>query len=136
VEGPCGLTNHIKDLMRVFRSYHCDYGHQWTVQRQHTEDEQASDLICPEGHPAITGRVELPVDDVQILISPAARIVDQLKRQRILDRRYYLSLLDKSGKELCASKEHYDWDAVVKLSAFFTNKTIEQALAWWAKRNL
>ena len=122
--------------MRVFRHYHCDYGHQWTVQRQHTEDEQASDLICPEGHPAITDRVELPVDDVQILISPAARVVDQLKRQRILDGRYYLSLLDKNGKELCASKEHYDWDAVVKLSAFFTDKAIEQALAWWAKRNL
>jgi hypothetical protein len=136
VEGVCGLPNHIKDLMRVFRRYHCDYGHQWTVQRLHTEDEQASDLICSEGHPAITDRVELPVDDVQILISPAARVVDQLKRQRILDGQYYLSLLDKNGKELCASKEHYDWDAVVKLSAFFTDKAIEQALAWWAKRNL
>jgi hypothetical protein len=98
VEGVCGLPKHTKDLMRVFRHYHCDYGHQWTVQRQHTEDEQASDLICTEGDPAITGRVELPVDDVQILISPAARVVDQLRRQRILEGRYYLSLLDKNGK--------------------------------------
>ena len=122
--------------MRVFRQYHCDYNHRWTVQRQHTEDEQASDSICPEGHPAITCGVELPVDDVQILISPAARVVDQLRRQRILDGRYYLSLLDKNGKELCASKEHYDWDTVVKFAAFFKDKAIEQALAWWAKRNL
>jgi hypothetical protein len=122
--------------MRIFRHYHCDYGHQWTVQRQHKEDEQPSDLICPEGHPAITGRVELPADDVQILISPAARVVDQLKRQRILDGRYYLSLLDQNGKELCSSKEHYDWNAVMKLAAFFTDKAIEQALAWWATRNL
>jgi hypothetical protein len=73
---------------------------------------------------------------VQILISPAARVVDQLRRQRFLDGRYYLSLFDKNGAELCASKEHYDWDTVVKLAAFFKDKAIEQALAWWAKRNL
>ncbi|TWB87583.1 hypothetical protein FBZ93_121144 [Bradyrhizobium macuxiense] len=121
--------------MRVFRHYHCDHGHRWTVQRQQTEDEHASDLICPEGHPTITCQIELPVDDVQILISPAARVVDQLRRQRTLDGRYYLSLLDKNGKELCASREDYDWDAVVKLSAFFRDKGTEQALAWWAKRD-
>ena len=114
----------------------CDNGHRWTVQRPHTEDEQSSDMICPEGHPAITCHVELPVDDVQILISPAARVVDQVRRQRILDGWYYLSLLDKTGKELCASKEHHDWVSVVKLAAFFRAKSIEQALAWWAKRNL
>jgi hypothetical protein len=86
-EGVCRLPDHIKDPMRIFCHYHCDCGHQWTVQRQHTEDEQPSDLICPEGHPAITGRVELPVDDVQVLISPAARVVDQVKQQRILNGR-------------------------------------------------
>jgi hypothetical protein len=122
--------------MRIFWHYSCDYGHHWVVQRGDYDNEQPSDLICPEGHPAITGRVELPVDDVQILISPAARVVDQLTQQRVLDGRYYLSLLDKTGKELCASKENYDWDAVVKLAAFFRDKAIEQAMAWCAKRNL
>jgi hypothetical protein len=73
---------------------------------------------------------------VQILISPAARVIDRVRRQRILDRRYYLSLLDKSGTELCASRDHYDWDTAVKFAAFFKDKSIEQALAWWAKRNL
>jgi hypothetical protein len=100
------------------------------VQRHDSENEQPSDLICPEGQPGDHSRTELPVNDVQILISAAARVVDPLRQQRILDGRYYLSLLDKTGKELCASKEHYDWDAGVKLAAFFRDKAIEQALVW------
>src|SRR5262245_27707808 len=93
LEGASGLRNHVKDdPMRIFRHYSCDYGHQWVVQRGDYDNEQPSDLICPEGHPAITGRVEFPVDDVQILISPAARVVDQPTQQRVLDGRYYLSL--------------------------------------------
>jgi hypothetical protein len=122
--------------MRVFRSYRCDYGHHWEVHRHDSEEEQPSDGVCPEGHPAITCCVELPVDDVQILISPAARVVDQLRRQRILGQRYYLSLLDKTGAELCASRDHYDWDTAVQFASFFKDKSAEQALAWWSKRNL
>jgi hypothetical protein len=126
----------IETVMRLFRSYRCEEGHDWVVERQENEDERPSDSICPEGHPAITCRVEPPVDDVQILISPAARIVDPLRAQRVLDGRYYLSLLDKSGREICASKEHYDWDAVVKLAAFFRKRSVELAWAWWKKRDL
>jgi len=129
-------TFSIEIAMRLFRSYQCDEGHHWVVQRQENENERPSDSICPEGHPAITCRVELPVDDVQILISPAARVIDPLRAQRVLDGRYYLSLLDKSGREICASKENYDWDAVVKLAAFFRKRSVELALAWWKKRDL
>jgi hypothetical protein len=121
--------------MRVFRSYHCDLGHRWIVERQDYEAEQHADSICPEGHPAITCQVEFPVEDFQVLISPAARVADQRKEQRILDGRYYLSLLDKTGTEVRASKMHYDWDAVVKLATFFKGKSVEQALIWWARRD-
>jgi hypothetical protein len=129
-------TCSIEIAMRVFRSYRCDHGHHWIVRREDGEGEHPSDTVCPEGHSAITCREEFPVDDVQILISPAARIVDEVKGQRILDGRYYLSLLDKTGKEVCTSKEHYDWDTVVKLTAFFRKRSIEMALTWWAKRGL
>ena len=106
------------------------------MRRLDGEDEQPSDSICPEGHPAVTCRLEFPVDDVQILISPAARVVDPLKAQRSLDGRYYLSLLDSNGIEICASKERFDWDAVVKLAAFFRKKSVEFALTRWKKRDL
>ena len=119
--------------MRVFRSYQCDEGHHWIVQRQDNENEQPSDAICPEGHPAVTCRIEPSVDDVQILISPAARLVDQAKGQRILDGRYYLSLLDKSGAEICVFKEHYDWDAIVELAAFL-QKEIRRSCSGMVER--
>lgn len=122
--------------MKIFRRYRCDFEHEWVVQRVSDEVEQPADTLCPEGHPAVTCREELPVDDVQILISPAARIVDPLRKQRILDDRYFLSLLDKAGGELCATKENYDWEAIVKFAAFFKGKSREQALAWWSKRGL
>src|SRR5579872_1805842 len=111
------MSSSSRVTMRVFRSYRCDNGHHWQVQRQASEDVRTSDAICPDGHPAITCRTELPVGDVQILISPAARVVDEVRGQRILDGRYYLSLLDNIGQEVCSSKQHYDWDTAVKLAA-------------------
>ena len=122
--------------MKIFRRYRCEAEHEWVVQREDTEGELSSDSICPEGHAAVTCRIELPVDDVQVLISPAARIVDRLREQRILDGRYYLSLLDKTGSALCFTKESYEWDAVVKLAAFFRGKSVQHALEWWRKRDL
>src|SRR3954467_4069089 len=96
--------------MKVFRSYRCEEGHTWIVQRHDDEGEQRLDGVCPQGHPAITCQVEYPVDDVQILISPAARVLDARTEMRTLDGRYYISLLDSSGKQICASRQHYDWD--------------------------
>lgn len=122
--------------MIIFRRYRCDLEHEWLVQRESDEEEQFADTLCPEGHQAVTCREELPVDDVQILISPAARIVDPVRKQRILDDRYFLSILDKTGVEICSTKEHHDWEAVVKLAAFFKGKSREQALIWWSKRGL
>jgi len=122
--------------MRSYRCYRCDYGHKWLVQMREDEKEHLSDSICPEGHDAVTCNIETPVDDVQVLISPAARIVDQVKKQRILNGRYYLSLLDNAGSEICSSKHDFDWDTAIKLASFFKDKSSEQALHWWRRREL
>ena len=122
--------------MRVVRRYRCDQGHEWFVRRQDTEEEWPVDHVCPEGHVAVTGRVEYPVDDVQVLISPAARVVDPEKGQRTLNDRFYLSLLDKTGIEILSSREHLDWDEAIELASFFKGKSVEQARSWWTKREL
>jgi hypothetical protein len=100
------------------------------------EEELPGDQVCPQGHPAVTCRVEYPVDDVQVLISPAARVVDAEKGQRTLNDRFYLSLLDKTGAEVLSSREHFDWDEALKLATFFKGKSIEQARSWWTRRSL
>ena len=122
--------------MRVVRRYRCDEGHEWFVQRQDTEEELPADQVCPVGHVAVTCRVEYPVDDVQVLISPAARVVDPEKGQRVLEDRFYLSLLDKTGTEILSSREHFDWNGAIKLASFFKGKSVEQARSWWTRRNL
>ena len=122
--------------MKVVRNYRCDAGHEWIVARNAEEGEKAGDDICPAGHSAVTCRVEQPVEDVQILLVPAARIVDAVKGQRVLDGRYYISILDKAGSELLASKDHFAWDEVLKLAGLFQGKSVEQARRWWERKKL
>jgi hypothetical protein len=114
--------------------YRCDQGHDWLIRRDENEPECPEDQLCQEGHAAVTCRIEKPVDDVQVLLSPAARIVDDVKGQRILNDRYLLSLLDKTGAEPCSSQENYSWDEVVKLAFLFKGKSVEDALRWWGRR--
>jgi hypothetical protein len=123
-------------IVRVVCNYRCDEGHAWSVTTQESGMELPSKLFCPHGHAPVTCSVEYPVEDVQILISPAARIVDSAKGQRVLDGRFHLSLLDRAGATVVTSRDHFDWDAVVKLAAFFRVKSLEQAQSWWLKRNL
>lgn len=83
----------------------------------------------------MTCEVELPVDEVQVLISPAARL-GKMKKHRVCDGFYYLALLDRTGKELCSSAESYEWEKVIKLASYFKGKSVEHALEWWRKRRL
>ena len=122
--------------MRVVRRYRCDEGHEWFVRRQDKEEELPADQVCPQGHIAVTCRVEYPVEDVQVLISPAARIVDAERGQSTLNNRFYISLLDRAGAEILSSREHFDWDEAIKLASFFKGKSVEQARSWWARRSL
>ncbi|MDM4772966.1 hypothetical protein, partial [Solimonas sp. SE-A11] len=92
--------------------------------------------VGPHGHPAIQASLPVPVDDVQILISPATHIVDKVRGQRWPEDQYYFSLLNKEGVEIAMSRGHYGWDDAIKLATFFKGKSVEQALMWWARRKL
>ena len=120
--------------MDVYRTYRCDFGHKWSVRRSKTQGERPEDTRCPEGHEAITCQVEEPADEVQILIQPAARIVDPVKRQVVEQNKFRLVLLDRTGAELRRSSETYSWDEVIKMSALFRGKTAEHATKWWDRR--
>ena len=90
--------------MFVHRRYTCDFGHQWIVRRLGGEAEQTGDAICPEGHEAVTCQLEVPADEVQVLLRPAARVSDQITGQLMLEGRYWLVSLDRYGEELRCSK--------------------------------
>jgi hypothetical protein len=120
--------------MRIFRVYRCDFGHQWTVMCQQGDPEEAEDTCCPEGHEAVTCNEELPADEVQVLLRPAARIVDRVTEKVWLTGRYFLVLFDRTDRELCVSKEHYTWDQAIKLAGLFKGKPESRALAWWKRK--
>lgn len=41
-------------MMKEYRAYMCDFGHQWTLFKNQQDPEDEEDCVCPEGHPAIT----------------------------------------------------------------------------------
>jgi hypothetical protein len=120
--------------MQVFRVYRCDFGHEWVIHKGESVPEDERDVVCPEGHEAVTCHAEYPADEVQVLIRPAARIVDPVRQQRVLDGRYWLVLLDRSGAEIESSLDHYSWDDVVSLARLFRGKPAEDARRWWARK--
>lgn len=120
--------------MRVYRRYHCDFGHEWTVVTRTDAPEAAADVVCPHGHEAVTCNEALPADEVQVLLRPAARIVDRVTGLVRHEGRYYVVLLDRGDQELCVSNEHYPWDDAIKLAAQFRGKDAQRALAWWRRK--
>jgi hypothetical protein len=123
-------------MKRGYRCYRCDHGHHWDVERGSGEPERAEDTKCVHGHEAVTRRDDIPTDEVQILIRPAARVVDRVKEQRALEGRYWLVLLDRDDGELRRSSQHYTWEEAARLGRLFVGKDNATALKWWKKRGL
>lgn len=122
--------------MRVYRRYRCDHGHEWTVATQQDKVEGAADVVCPEGHEAVTCNEEFPADEVQVLLRPAARVVDRVTGMVSGSGRYFLILLDHADRELCASSKDFSWDDAVKLAGLFKGKDAARALELWRRKGL
>src|SRR5688572_26726715 len=108
--------------MRVHRLYHCDFGHHWTVVSQQGTPEKAEDRFCLEGHEAVTCNEQLPADRVQLLLRPAARIVDRVRGTIWYGERYYVALFDRADRELRTSEKQYTWEEAIALAAVFKDR--------------
>ena len=116
--------------------YQCDLGHEWTVSARQGALERVEDTFCAEGHEAVTCREEPPADRVQLLLRPAARIIDSVTgRVRFADR-YVVVLLSRDDAELCSSEKQYAWDDAVALAALFKECDERQAVELWKERAL
>ena len=117
--------------MRVYRTYRCDFGHRWGVAGQTDVPESARDAVCADGHEAVTCQEEFPADEIQVLLRPAARVVDRVTGQVRDGGKYFLVLLDHADQELRTSRERYTWDEVVQLALRFRGKDRKRALDAW-----
>jgi hypothetical protein len=75
-----------------------------------------------------------PADEVQVLIKPAARIVDAAREQRVLEGRYFVALLDRSDAVIEVSEKDYDWEDAIALARLFRGKSAAEARKWWARK--
>jgi hypothetical protein len=120
--------------MRIYRRYHCDYGHTWEVSSKADQPRGERENYCRDGHEAVTCEEHVPADEVQVLLRPAARVVDRVKGTVHNSDRYFLVLLDRSDEPLRVSAEHYGWDEALKLALLFRGKDTVRALQWWKRR--
>lgn len=120
--------------MEIVRVYRCDHGHEWRIVCVEGADELAVHTLCPVGHEAVTCSVEEPADEVQIVVRPAARLVDPVRQQLVDEGRYLLVLLDRRGEEMLRSVNRYSWDEVVGLGRLFRGKSAQRARELWEKR--
>ena len=118
--------------MRTFRRFRCEHGHELLVRGP---EPHAQPPRCAEGHEAVTCNEEGPTEEVQILLRPAARVVDSITGRSILEGRYYLVLLTPEGLELRHSEEHYEWEDALRRASLFRGKEIGHAARWWDKAN-
>jgi hypothetical protein len=122
--------------MRIYKRYRCDHGHEWTVQTVNGAVDEIDDTYCPLGHIAITCNLETPSDEVQVLLRPAARIVDRITGSEWGKGRYFIVLLDCNDQEIGVSHNHFSWDEVLKLASLFKGKDKKSAMEWWKRKKL
>ena len=96
--------------------------------------ERLEDTVCPKGHEAVTCRIELPADEVQVLMKPAARVADRVTKEVVDSGLYWLVLLDRGGQELLRSTKKYSWEGVVALAGLFRGKDPDTAKKWWDRK--
>lgn len=121
--------------VKVYWRYMCDDGHAWEIFRDEDAAESPEDSVCPDGHPAVTLTKQPPVDEIQIALRPAGRIVDRVTGQVALERRYLLVLSDLEGANERVSKRTYLWRELLSLAEKFHGRTRQSAWELWGKLN-
>jgi hypothetical protein len=119
--------------MDITRRYRCDHGHEWSVVAPDDEEERAEDVSCADGHEAVTRIDEAPADEVQIVIRPAARIVDPARQQVVDAGKYHVVLLDRTGAVLRRGTSKLTWEEAVQRAHLFRGKTAAAAAEWWER---
>lgn len=117
--------------MRVYWHYGCDLAHHWVVERDDDLEPEASEKICSEGHPAVTESRYPAVDQVEIRLRPAGRIVNPQRsrtRQTLHENKYFLVLSTVGGRDETVSEKVYDWRTVLGLMERFQGRPVAESI--------
>ena len=110
--------------MKVYWQLVCDYGHAWGG---FFEEEADISMQCSEGHEAVTCSKQLPVDQVQIKITPAGRIADTITKKPTFERQVWIVVSDIQGSWEYQSQKIYSWREAEQIVRLFECCPLEKA---------
>ena len=119
--------------MKEWRRYTCDFGHSWEFYREHDAEEKPDDVVCPNGHEAVTRQIEPHADRTRITILPASRLIDSVTGRVAPEDSYLVLISQPDGSEERMSTKRYGWSEVIKITERFRNKEFSRSLDLWNK---
>ena len=119
--------------MREWRLYRCDFGHSWTIRKDTSDPEASDDIVCAEGHEAVTCQKQVANDEVSFIFESAARIVDPATGRVGGAERWDLVVIDREGQEIARTPEPASWDTIVRYAAALKGKDPLRARDWAAR---
>lgn len=119
--------------MKVYFRFRCDYGHEWVSFRDEFDVTSHDSEVCPFGHQAVTFIKERPVEDVQITMRPAARIVDELKGQVAWKGKYYVVISESGALSELVSRNVYAWEEACLFARKFEGRNFEWIKKYFSK---
>lgn len=83
-------------------AYTCEDNHRWSV-REPTDGVEPGPSTCPFGHEAVTASRQPWADRVAFVLSPAARVADDVTQAVVDDQTFFVEITDRSGVPLATS---------------------------------
>ena len=111
-------------IMKVYFELRCDFGHRWGG---FLDEEAAVPEECPEGHEAVTLTKMPPIDQVQITIRPAGRLVDAASGRYAFENKVQIVVSDIQGAWEYQSQQFYSWREAESVVRMFEKRSLAQA---------
>ncbi|MFN4364436.1 hypothetical protein [Chryseobacterium hispalense] len=70
-------------MRKEWREYHSDNGEIWEIFADSNDSEKKEDLISESGNDAIMRKYMKTLDYAQVTIIPCARIIDDIKKEKV-----------------------------------------------------
>lgn len=109
--------------MKIYLSLACDFGHSWGG---FLDEEAEVPDVCPEGHEVVTRSKMPPIDQVQITIRPAGRLVHG---RPVGENKVQVIVSDIQGTWEYRSQQLYSWREAEAVVRRFEKRSLAQAKA-------
>jgi hypothetical protein len=120
-------------MTKEYRNYTCEHGHNWTLYRNTTDEEKPEEVFCPEGHEMVMRFRHNVIDDAQITLRPAGRIINSITQQESKRGRYYVVISSQNSDEEFVTDVTYRWEEACAFARKFDKRAFSWVQKYWSK---